>query len=321
METILKFFAAVAAAIVLVVSPKPAVMPASGAAAVSEEQTSAQAGEEAAGDNAASPGKNTSDAQAGHFDLLEVPAYSGDLSVEMNGGVPYSLPVYDGQAYVHFGDQDHLGRSTAGEAILGREIFPKDSRNGIDPDIKPSGWKQAHYDFIHDNDGFLYQRCHIIGWQLCGDEQTPANLFTGTVAINLYGMLPYENEVAGYIRETGNHVAYRVTPVYEGDDLVCRGVLMEAASIEDDGVGFCVFCYNVQDYVVIDYATGSSLSEQQEAECEIEKDYVLNKRSMKIHLPDCEAVPDISKKNREDVHASKKELVEEGYSPCGICKP
>ena len=125
--------------------------------------------------------------------------------------------------------------------------------------VKPSGWHTIRYNGLVEGN-YLYNRCHLIGYQLAGENANPKNLITGTRYLNTTGMLPFENEVNDYVDETDNHVLYRVTPVFEGDDLVASGVLMEAYSVEDEGAGvqFCVYCYNVQPGVVIDYATGDS---------------------------------------------------------------
>ena len=139
-------------------------------------------------------------------------------------------------------------------ACIGKDLMPTDDRESISQ-VKPTGWKQKQYDFVDGKS--LYNRCHLIGFQLTGENANKENLITGTRYLNVEGMLPFENMVADYIKETGNHVLYRVTPVYDGDDLVARGIQMEAYSVEDGGEGVCfhVFCYNVQPGVIIDYAT------------------------------------------------------------------
>lgn len=257
------------------------------------------------------------------FTYEDIPDYTGNPAITINGDMPFFDDTKEDMSYVRFGDLDSLGRPTAGEACLGYETMPDYEREGIDPNVKPAGWQQASYECIDENSGYLYQRCHIIGWQLCGDECTLENLYTGTVQVNIYGQLPYENEVANYIRDTGNHVLYRVTPIYKGDELVCRGVLEEAFSVEDDGEGvcFCAFCYNVQEGVVIDYATGASRAMGGEVATP-EDTYVLNTRSKKFHRPECESVGKISEKNKEVRDGKDRDrILEEGYKPCAACHP
>ena len=257
------------------------------------------------------------------FTYEDIPDYTGNPAITVNGDMPFFDDTEDDMPYVHFGDLDGLGRPTAGEACLGYETMPDNEREGIDPNVRPAGWQQASYECISENSGYLYQRCHIIGWQLCGDECTLENLYTGTVQVNIYGQLPYENEVANYIRDTGNHVLYRVSPIYKGDELVCRGVLEEAFSVEDDGKGvcFCAFCYNVQEGVVIDYATGASRAMGGEVTTP-EDTYVLNTRSKKFHRPECESVGKIGEKNKEVRDGKDRDrIMEEGYKPCAACCP
>ena len=184
--------------------------------------------------------------------------------------------------------------------------------------MKPTGWVQASYDGT-----YLYDRCHLIGFQLTGENANKQNLITGTKYFNVAGMLGFENMVADYIKETNNHVLYRVTPVFVGNELVARGVLMEAWSVEDNGDGICfnVFVYNVQPGVAIDYATGES----QEAEidpgdgevCE----YVRSKNSKTFHYPTCSYVSNINESNRQYITATHDEMIQKGYTPCKTCKP
>ena len=162
-------------------------------------------------------------------------------------------------AYESYSSLDSLGRCGVAIASLGKETMPApDEERGSISSVYPSGWVQAKYDIIDGK--YLYNRCHLIGWQLSAENANKRNLITGTRFFNTEGMLPYENMVADYIKETSNHVAYRVTPVYEGNNLVCSGVKIEAYSIEDngDGLEFNVYCYNYQPGIVIDYRTGES---------------------------------------------------------------
>lgn len=190
-------------------------------------------------------------------DISDIPAYSGDIYVEVNGNVPYFVSSdLTTEYFEHYSDLDSLGRCGEAYVNICRDTMPTEPRGSISS-IKPSGWHTYKYDFVDGK--YLYNRCHLIGYQLAGDNYK-TNLITGTRQFNVDGMLPFENMVADYVKETDNHVLYRVTPIYEGDDLVAQGVLMEAESVEDkgDGVEFCVFAYNVQDGVDIDYTTGET---------------------------------------------------------------
>ena len=160
-------------------------------------------------------------------------------------------------SFERYAPLDSLGRCGVAYANIGKDIMPTEERGSIGM-VKPSGWHSIRYENVDGK--YLYNRCHLIGYQLSAENANTSNLITGTRYLNIQGMLPFENMVADYIRETGNHVLYRVTPIYEGDNLVASGVLMEAYSVEDEGDGICfnVYCYNVQPGIVIDYATGAS---------------------------------------------------------------
>ena len=260
------------------------------------------------------------------FDYNEVPAYSGKLYAEMNGNIPYfSQDDYTTDSYESYANLDSLNRCGLAMACLGRDLMPTGDRESISS-VKPSGWVQASYDIVDGK--YLYNRSHLIGWQLAGENANEKNLITGTRSFNQLGMLPFENMVADYIKETNNHVLYRVTPVFVGDELVARGALIEAWSVEDNGDGICfnVFVYNAQPGIEIDYATGESHLEGEEEQPSVpdggEKcDYVANKSSKKFHKPDCSSVKKMSDKNRLDITATREEMIAEGYTPCGICNP
>ena len=201
--------------------------------------------------------------------------------------------------------------------------------------MKPSGWQTAKYDTDLVDGGYLYNRCHLIGFQLTGENANEENLITGTRYLNVEGMLPFENLVADYVKETGNHVLYRVTPVFSGTELVARGVELEALSVEDGGEGVCfhVYCYNNQPGIAIDYATGESWLDGEEPQSsgsdvaassgqgDMEQHYVLNTNSKKFHLPDCSGVENMNPANRQDYTGTRQSLLDQGYSPCGTCKP
>lgn len=199
--------------------------------------------------------------------LDEVPAFSGEPYVEINGNVPEftkaeirkaKKKLKKGKRFMKLSKLDSLGRCGTVVCIVGKETMPEGERGSIGM-VKPSGWQLSKYDFI-DNGGYLYNRCHMLGWQLTGLNAEERNLITGTRYLNTQGMLRFENKVAGYVRWNDRHVLYRVTPVFRKKELVCRGVEIEAYSLEDDGerISFNVYCYNVQPGVKINYRTGEN---------------------------------------------------------------
>ena len=160
--------------------------------------------------------------------------------------------------YKNFSELDQLGRCGTAEALIGTELLPTEDRENIGM-VKPTGWHTIRYDDLI-SDRYLYNRCHLIAHSLCGENANEQNLITGTRYMNVEGMLPFEMDILDYVRDTGNHVLYKVTPIFQDDDLVARGVTMEAYSIEDSGKGICfyVYCPNVQPGIEIDYKTGDS---------------------------------------------------------------
>ncbi len=196
--------------------------------------------------------------QAPSVALNDIPPYSGQPYVVIADHVPnFTDEEKQSHGFEDYSPLDELGRCGVAFACIDPSTMPDEERGNISS-IKPSGWHSVKYDSI--SGGSLYNRCHLIGWQLAGENANKLNLITGTRYLNVDGMLPFENMVADYVKETGNHVLYRVTPIYDGDNLVANGVQMEAYSIEDNGEGimFHVFCYNVQPGIEIDYATGES---------------------------------------------------------------
>lgn len=189
----------------------------------------------------------------------DIPEYTGDAYVEINHNKPtFTNDEITTESYESYSDLDDLGRCGVAEACIGTDIMPTEKRGQIGQ-VKPSGWHTVKYpEYISDN--YLYNRCHLIGYQLTGENANEKNLITGTRYLNVTGMLPFENEVTDYIKETDNHVMYRVTPLFVDDELVARGVYMEAYSVEDNGAGisYNVYCFNVQPNITIDYATGDS---------------------------------------------------------------
>lgn len=267
-------------------------------------------------------------ASAVSVSLEEVPAYSGSPYVELDGNQPgFSLEERTTDSFETYSTLDALGRCGPAYACIGQDLMPTEDRESISS-VRPTGWVQAEYDFVEG--GSLYNRCHLIGFQLTGENANEENLITGTRYMNVEGMLPFENMVADYIKETGNHVLYRAIPIFEGENLVASGVVMEAFSVEDEGEGVCfhVYVYNVQPGVEIDYATGESWETRDSASSALESqaeeqetDYVLNTSSKKFHLPDCSSVDSMSGKNRQEYHGTREELIAQGYEPCGSCHP
>ncbi len=254
--------------------------------------------------------------------LDSIPAYDGSPWVELNQNTPNFDPDdLTQEAFEEYGPLDSLGRCTTAWANVCRELMPTEDRESISS-VTPTGWINREYD-----GEYLYNRCHLIGFQLTGENANEQNLITGTRYLNVEGMLPFENMVADYVKETGNHVLYRVTPIFDGDNLVASGVEMEAQSVEDQGEGICfhVYCYNVQPGVTIDYATGESWPEGTEqpdaGQSGAGQHYVLNTSSMKFHLPDCPGVSNMSEQNKQEYTGSREELIARGYSPCGTCDP
>ena len=289
---------------------------------------------------------------SGTFDLSAIPAYSGQPYIAVNDNVPFfSQSDLTDVSFESYGDLDALGRCSTAFANVGTDTMPTEKRGNIGQ-VKPTGWHTTKYDFVDGR--YLYNRCHLIGYQLTAENANEKNLITGTRYLNVQGMLPFENMTADYVKETGNHVLYRVTPVFEGDDLVAAGVLMEAESVEDQGEGveFCVFVYNVQPGVTIDYATGDSwLDENGTAGQKTEKEtqaasktqtqaetkqaqtqatqapakqtstYILNTNSKKFHKPGCSAVSQMKESNKAEFTGTRDEVIAKGYDPCKKCNP
>lgn len=261
--------------------------------------------------------------------LDALPAYSGEPYVALNGNEPdFSADEITDTSFETYSPLDSLGRCGVVEASISTDLMPaQGEKRGSISEVKPSGWVTSKYDFVDGK--YLYNRCHLIGWQLTAENANRSNLITGTRYLNVDGMLPFENMVADYVKETGNHVMYRVTPIFDGDDLVAQGVQMEAYSVEDDGDGICfnVFCYNVQPGVTIDYADGTNHLSDKDAQTDSSSTstdtasahYVLNTSSKKYHDPSCSAVGKMSEKNRRDFTGTQAELEKEGYTPHTSC--
>ena len=279
--------------------------------------------------------------------LEDIPAYAGSPYTEIHDNVPFfNDEDLTAGAFESYSDLDALGRCGTAFANVCRAIMPTEKREEIGS-VRPTGWHTVKYEGIDGN--YLYNRCHLIGYQLSGENANEKNLITGTRYMNVEGMEPFENMVADYVKETDGHVLYRVTPLFEGNNQLASGVLMEAESEEDRGgsILFNVFCYNVQPGITIDYADGSSSgpaftgsdaggktdgTKDQAPEREnagdgknlqnqpAEAAYIGNRSTGKFHRPDCRGVARMSDANKV-FFSTRKEAVADGYEPCGICHP
>lgn len=287
------------------------------------------------------------------FSLREIPAYSGTPYTEVNGNQPYfTEEELTTQSFETYSELDSLGRCGVAYANVGQDLMPTEPRGEIGA-VKPTGWHLVKYDNVDGK--YLYNRCHLIAYMLAAENANPQNLITGTRYLNVQGMLPFETKVCDYVKNTGNHVLYRVTPIFDGDNLLADGVLMEAYSVEDagEGISFCVFAYNVQLGIGIDYATGDNWAEgsgtyqstvasvaeetpvpQPETDTAVQITpessapqesqgitYVLNTNTKKFHYPTCSSVDDMKEKNKQIYTGSRDEVINMGYVPCKRCNP
>ncbi len=251
--------------------------------------------------------------------LDSIPAYSGTPYVELDGNQPnFDSSELTADVFEYYSPLDTLGRPGTVSACIGTSCMPTEERGEIGQ-VKPVGWHTVKYDVVDGK--YLYNRCHLIGYQLTGENANERNLITGTRYLNVDGMLPFEDKVADYVRDTNHHVLYRVTPIYEGTELVARGLVMEAQSIEDDAIAFRVYVYNVQPGVEIDYATGDSRLAGATETTAGKTGYVLNTSSKKFHFPSCSSVSKIKAENKQTSSAPRDTLIADGYSPCGSCNP
>lgn len=322
----------------------------SAAEEIENQETNAAADQEK--EAAVSP----SGTEASALDLSEIPAYTGNAAyTAVNGNIPdFSDADMVTDSFEIYSELDALGRCGTAYANVGTDIMPTEERGSIGQ-IKPTGWHTVKYDSVDGK--YLYNRCHLIGYQLTAENANERNLITGTRYLNVNGMLPFENMVADYVKETNNHVLYRVRPVFDGDNLVASGVQIEAKSVEDDGEGilFNVFCYNVQPDIRIDYATGessqvtagddsmaeapapedmpqdtpdepaaqnteaASAPEQQPAASQ--NTYILNTNTKKFHYATCRDVNKMKDTNKQEYTGNRDEIVNQGYEPCKHCNP
>lgn len=275
--------------------------------------------------------------------VKSLPSYTHNAFVILNDNKPaFGKSELTIESFESYSELDSLGRCGVAYANVGTDLMPTEERGEIG-NIKPSGWHTVKYnDLIEDN--YLYNRCHLIAFQLTGENDNVCNLITGTRYLNIVGMQPFENQVAEYVKGTGNHVLYRVTPVFEDDNLVATGVEMEAYSVEDCGKSICfhVFCYNVQPAISIDYATGESwvteeatteeattenvvattepVTEEQTAS-ENQSHYILNTNTRKFHETWCRSVSEMKEKNKQEFWGDRQDVINAGYTPCKRCNP
>lgn len=287
----------------------------------------------------------TTQAAAKSFSIKDVPKYSGEPSVQINKNKPYftAKEKKNTKAFESYHKLDKLGRCGVAYANICQELMPTEERGEIGS-VKPSGWHTVKYNGVVDGN-YLYNRCHLIAYCLAAENANKKNLITGTRYMNNEGMLPYEVKVAQYVEKTGNHVLYRVTPVFEGKNLLASGVLIEAYSVEDKGKGiqFCVYCYNVQPGISINYKNGDSKlssganagsgsssgtdakkdtdSSKDSSSTATKQDYVLNTNTKKFHKPSCRSVKQMSEKNKKEVKDTRDHIIADGYDPCKICNP
>ena len=277
-------------------------------------------------------------------DIKSIPEYSGTPYVVINNGKP-SFSEKDKERVEEYSELDKYGRCGTAFANVSKELMPTKPRESI-REVRPSGWHTVKYENIIE-DRYLYNRCHLIAYKLAGENANEKNLITGTRYFNVEGMLPFEDEVAGYGKATGNHVLYRVRPIFKGSDLVARGVQMEAESVEDNGKGvsFNVYCYNVQPGIRINYKDGSSQPESKvvanknkqskkkndrkfkkskkvvvDNGVKVGVHYIANTNTKKFHLSTCRSVKLMKAKNMYKSD-NRKELIDSGYVPCKICRP
>ena len=263
-------------------------------------------------------------AKADSADLAAIPEYTGSAYTVLNDNIPdFPEEDFTEESFETYSDMDSLGRCGVAYANIGEDLMPTTKRGSIGQ-VKPSGWNTVKYDSVDGK--YLYNRCHLIGYQLTAENANEKNLITGTRYLNTEGMLPFENMVADYIKETGNHVLYRVTPLFDGNNLVATGVQMEAESVEDkgDGILYNVFCYNIQPGITIDYKSGDS-SENEDMPVQTEaasvSEFVLNTSSKKFHKPSCSSISKIKQENKEVYKGSRDALISQGYDPCKKCNP
>ena len=273
------------------------------------------------------------------FSLSSIPEYTSSPYIELNNNIPFFSNYNYSSSFEYYSELDELGRCGTTIALLGKETIPYEERGEIGM-IKPAGWHTVKYDNVDGK--YLYNRCHLIGYQLSAENANTKNLITGTRYLNVNGMLPFENKVADYLKSSSNHVLYRVTRIYENQNLITSGVIIEAYSLEDNGSGisFCVYCYNVQPGIKINYETGESelisdttpvvtepsivVVETQPSEdifvSPENAQYILNSNTHKFHKPSCRYVKSIKEEYLKGAN-DRDAIISKNYEPCKVCNP
>lgn len=247
------------------------------------------------------------------FEISDVPEYAGEPYVAIHGNQPeFTEAELTEESFEHYSNLDSFGRCQGAYANVGKDLMPTKERESIGQ-IKPTGWHTVKYDIV--NGKYLYNRCHLIGYQLTAENDNEKNLITGTRYLNVEGMLPFEDMVADYVKETGWHVLYRVTPVFEGDNLLAKGVQMEAYSVEDEGDGICfnVFVYNVQPGIYINYATGESGLEPDTGSEHGKEEIRGNSKSKIYHCPGQADYDEMADSKHLVIFHSEQEAIDAGY--------
>lgn len=257
------------------------------------------------------------------YTIDTIPEFNNEPYVIINNNLPDFLKDdYTTDSYESYGELDYLGRCTTCISCISKDTMPTEERGAIGS-VKPTGWKTVKYSNVDGK--YLYNRCHLIGYQLTAENANEKNLITGTRYLNTEGMLPFENDVADYIKSTDNHVLYRVTPIFKSKELIARGVQIEAYSIEDEGKGICfnVYCYNNQPGIEIDYKTGNSRAVDTNDNFNDEgkkETYIINLNSKKFHKKSCKYAKDIKKENKKTYNGTRENLIKNGYEPCKSCE-
>lgn len=270
------------------------------------------------------PGISVIIAKSLEYTVNSLPEYTSVPYVKINNNIPdFNEEEYTLEAFENYSELDEFGRCGPAFALVCTETMPTDERGSISS-VTPTGWEQNKYDTTLIPGGYIYNRCHLIGWQLTGENANVQNLITGTRYLNIDGMLNFENIVASYVKENEGHVLYRVTPIFEDENLLASGVLMEAYSVDDFGnsVSFFVYCFNVQPGINIDYTTGKNTIEiinvSDDSKIYI---YVVNVKTKKYHTPNCRYIKSLSDDNREIVKGAKCCPEDSGYVACAVCNP
>lgn len=318
----------------------------------SSDDTSAQAdsGNTAGSDTAGKTKAAASKAKTSAVSTSKIPKYSGSPYIKVHNNVPFfKKSDLTKKVFEKYSKLDALGRCRTAYANVCKATMPTEKRGRIGM-VKPSGWHTVKYNNVDGK--YLYNRCHLIGYQLTAENANESNLMTGTRYLNVDGMLPFENMVADYVKETNNHVLYRVTPIYTDENLLADGVLMEAESVEDKGKGisYCVYVYNVQPGIKIDYETGDSSAkdasnemssgssskssgntyhssrkhtstQSRTGQSSAKGTYIINENTNKFHKPDCRSVKMMKDKNKKAYTGKRSELINSGYEPCKNCNP